>query len=90
MSSEDALDETKQVEMYKEWQEYAFDQAFAIPTMYMYVLRPVSDRVVDYTIQRQYDANPWATIGVSAENRYNMYLNDREYSRSFFMDRNFC
>lgn len=69
MSSEDALDETKQVEMYKEWQEYAFDQAFAIPTMYMYVLRPVSDRVVDYSIQRQYDAYPWATIGVSAENR---------------------
>ena len=69
MSSEDALDKTKQVEMYKEWQEYAFDQAFAIPTMYMYVLRPVSDRVVDYSIQRQYDAYPWATIGVNADER---------------------
>jgi peptide/nickel transport system substrate-binding protein len=69
MGSSESLDETKQAEIYKEWQEYAFDQSFVIPTMYMYTLVPAHNRVVGYSVERDKTTYPWATIGVTAETR---------------------
>lgn len=69
MSSEDAFDADKAKEIYSEWQQYAFEQAFVFPTTYSYAVVPVHERVVGYDISRDIDHEVYATLGVSAESR---------------------
>lgn len=69
MSSKDAFDDEKAAKIYKEWQEYANDQAFVIPTTYSFDVTPVSDRVTGYDISRDVDHNVFAEVGVTSENR---------------------
>ena len=69
MSSKDAFDDEKAAKIYKEWQEYANDQAFVIPTTYSFDVTPVSDRVTGYDISRDLDHNVFAEVGVTSENR---------------------
>lgn len=65
MSSKDALDEDKAAKIYKDWQEYANEEAFVIPTTYSYRVTPVSDRVTGYDITRDLDYNTFTTLGVT-------------------------
>ena len=69
MSSEDAFDADKAKEIYSEWQQYAFEQAFVIPTTYSYAVLPVHERVVGYDVSFDVDHEVYATVGVSAESR---------------------
>lgn len=67
--SEKALDEDYQKEAFDKWQEYAFEEAFAIPTLYRDAVLPVSERVTGYDWSYDYPGNPWAEVGVTAEKR---------------------
>ncbi|MGY3723882.1 peptide/nickel transport system substrate-binding protein [Granulicatella balaenopterae] len=49
ISSVEAFDKEKQKEFYKEWQNYAFDEAFAIPTLTGESITAVNKRVKFYT-----------------------------------------
>lgn len=68
IDSNDSFDADYRVKAFKEWQEYAKEEAFAVPTLYRNEVRPISERVTGF--DWAYDAtNPWATIGVTAESR---------------------
>lgn len=69
MTSSQALDEKKAKEVYQKWQQYAFDQAFAIPTTYVYQVYPVSERVINYDLSYTATQNRYATVGVIKEER---------------------
>ena len=59
----------KNVKAFYDWQEYAIDEAFVIPTLYRNEVLPVNDRVVDFTWAVDTKDNPWATVGVTADSR---------------------
>ena len=68
INSSEAFDADYQKEAYKKWQAYAFEEAFAIPTLFRNEVLPVSDRTKDW--DWSYDApNPWAKVTVTAESR---------------------
>ncbi|EOS7907222.1 oligopeptide ABC transporter substrate-binding protein [Enterococcus hirae] len=68
INSSEAFDAEYQKEAYKKWQAYAFEEAFAIPTLFRNEVLPVSDRTKDW--DWSYDApNPWAKVTVTAESR---------------------
>ena len=69
MQSKDAFDDAKAAKIYKNWQEYANEEAFVIPTTYTFVVTPVSDRVTGYDISRDLDYNVYAKIGVTSDKR---------------------
>ena len=57
LNSVEALDEAKSVALYKEWQEEALKEAFAIPTLYRMSVTVVNNRV------KYYDATPGSDFG---------------------------
>ena len=57
LNSVEALDEAKSVALYKEWQEEALKEAFAIPTLYRMSVTAVNNRV------KYYDATPGSDFG---------------------------
>ncbi len=68
INSSQAFDADYQKEAYKKWQEYAFEEAFAIPTLFRNEVLPVNDRVKDWNWA--YDAiNPWAVVSVTSDSR---------------------
>lgn len=68
ISSSKSFDADYQKEAFDKWQEYAFEEAFVIPTLFRNEVLPISDRVTNFSWA--YDApNPWATVGVSADTR---------------------
>ncbi|RDC48693.1 oligopeptide ABC transporter substrate-binding protein, partial [Acinetobacter sp. RIT592] len=68
INSSAAFDADYQKEAYKKWQEYAFEEAFAIPTLFRNEVLPVNDRVKDWNWA--YDAvNPWAVVSVTSDSR---------------------
>lgn len=68
INSSEAFDEDYQQDAYREWQQYAFEEAFAIPTLFRNEILPVNNRVKDW--DWSYDApNPWAKVTVTSENR---------------------
>ena len=69
MQSKDAFDDAKAAKIYKNWQEYANEESFVIPTTYTFVVTPVSDRVTGYDISRDLDYNVYAKIGVTSDKR---------------------
>ena len=69
IDSKASFDEEKRKKAFYDWQEYAIDEAFVIPTLYRNEVLPVNDRVVDFTWAVDTKDNPWATVGVTAEKR---------------------
>ncbi|WP_461198730.1 oligopeptide ABC transporter substrate-binding protein [Enterococcus sp. N249-2] len=69
IDSTDSFDDAKRKEAFDAWQEYAFDEAFVIPTLYRNQVLPISDRVKDFDWAYDVDHNPWATVSVTAESR---------------------
>ncbi len=69
MSSEEAMDEKKAKEIYNDWDQYVFDEAFVFPTTYRYEIQPVSTRVTGYDIANDVDRYYYATVGVTKEER---------------------
>ena len=68
ISSSKAFDEDYLKESYQKWQQYAFEEAFAIPTLCRNEVLPVNDRVKDW--DWSYDVpNPWANVSVTADSR---------------------
>lgn len=68
INSSEAFDEDYQTNAYREWQQYAFEEAFAIPTLFRNEILPVNNRVKDW--DWSYEAsNPWAKVTVTSENR---------------------
>ncbi|AQP54075.1 oligopeptide ABC transporter substrate-binding protein [Vagococcus penaei] len=69
MDSDKAFDSEYRLKVFKEWQEYAHDQAFVFPTLFRNEVRPVSNRVTDYSWDNVKGQKSWSTIGVTAESR---------------------
>lgn len=69
IDSIDSFDEATRKAAFDAWQEYAIEEAFAIPTLYRNQILPISDRVANFTWAFDADHNPWATIGVTSESR---------------------
>ncbi len=69
IDSKASFDEEKRKKAFYDWQEYAIDEAFVIPTLYRNEVLPVNDRVVDFTWAVDTKDNPWATVGVTADSR---------------------
>ncbi|MFV0557097.1 MAG: oligopeptide ABC transporter substrate-binding protein [Enterococcus sp.] len=68
INSPEAFDADFQKEAYTNWQEYAAEEAFVIPTLYRYSVVPVSTRVTGYSIAYDSpDDNVWATVGVTSD-----------------------
>lgn len=68
ISSSQAFDEDYLKKAYQKWQQYAFEEAFAIPTLFRNEVLPVNDRVKDW--DWSYDVpNPWANVSVTADSR---------------------
>ncbi len=66
IDSKASFDEEKRKKAFYDWQEYAIDEAFVIPTLYRNEVLPVNDRVVDFTWAVDTKDNPWGTVGVTA------------------------
>lgn len=69
IGSKEAFDEEYQKNAYDEWQEYAFEEAFVIPTLFRNEVMPVSNRVKDWSWAYDLDYNPWAKVSVTSETR---------------------
>lgn len=65
IDSEKSFDTEYRANAFKEWQQYATDEAFVIPTLFRDAVLPVSDRVTGYDWAYDVDANPWSTVGVT-------------------------
>lgn len=69
IDSKESFDADYRTKAFKEWQEYAKEEAFAVPTLYRNEVRPISDRVTGFDWAYDTATNPWAEIGVSADSR---------------------
>ncbi|MGX7012868.1 oligopeptide ABC transporter substrate-binding protein [Vagococcus silagei] len=69
IDSNKSFDADYRLKAFKEWQEYAKEEAFAIPTLYRNEVRPISERVTGFDWAYDAPTNPWAEIGVTAESR---------------------
>ncbi|MGX7350483.1 peptide ABC transporter substrate-binding protein [Enterococcus canis] len=69
IDSKDSFDDAKRKEAFDAWQEYAFEEAYVIPTLYRNELLPMNNRVTGFTWAYDTTVNPWATIGVTSDDR---------------------
>lgn len=69
IDSESSFDEAARKEAFDAWQEYAFEEAFVIPTLYRNQLLPISNRVKDFSWAVDTTENQWYTLTVTSENR---------------------
>jgi peptide/nickel transport system substrate-binding protein len=73
IGSEKAFDENFRRDAFLEWQKYAAEQAFALPTLFRSSVMPVHSRVTNFNIDvmtnlaSAYDV--WANVGVTSANR---------------------
>lgn len=67
IDSEEAFDSKYRADKFKEWQEYASEEAFVFPTLFRDAVLPVSDRVSDFDWGYDVTSNPWATVGLTKE-----------------------
>ena len=68
IDSEKSFDPDFRKKAFDEWQEYAFEEAFVIPTLYRHELQPVSKRVTGFDWNTDV-YNVWEKVGVSSEER---------------------
>lgn len=69
ISSDEAFDAEYLQNAYREWQDYAFEEAYVIPTLFRNEVMPISNRVKDWSWAYDNDYNPWAKITVTSETR---------------------
>ena len=67
ISSTDAFDETKNVEFYKEWQQYVRDEAFIFPTLIGESVTAVNKRVKYYDVNLGSDKSALYQIELTSE-----------------------
>ena len=65
IDSKESFDTEYRAKAFKEWQEYASEEAFVFPTLFRDQLLPVSENVTGFTLAYDAQENPWATIGLS-------------------------
>jgi peptide/nickel transport system substrate-binding protein len=65
IDSNASFDDDKRKEAFDAWQEYAFEEAFAVPTLFRSQILPISDRVANFSWAYDVDHNSWSTIGVT-------------------------
>ena len=64
-----SFDDAKRKQAFDDWQTYAQDEAFAIPTLLRTEVLPVSNRVKDFKWTYGTQQNRWATVSVTSEER---------------------
>lgn len=69
IDSSDSFDETKRKKAFDEWQEYMFEQAIVIPTLYRDALLPVSNRVKSYDFSYEGTVGNWGNLEVTSDKR---------------------
>lgn len=70
IDSKESFDLDKQKEYFDEWQKYAFEEAFAIPTLYRNEVLPTSDRVADFDWSYgKFSEVGYGSIKLTSENR---------------------
>ncbi|MDT2780628.1 oligopeptide ABC transporter substrate-binding protein [Vagococcus fluvialis] len=65
IDSEKSFDTEYRAKAFKEWQEYASDEAFVFPTLFRDQVLPVSENVTGFTWAYDAQDNPWASIGLT-------------------------
>lgn len=65
IDSEKAFDKDYRVKAFKEWQEYASEEAYVLPILFRDAVLPVTERVTGYDWSYDTQVNPWSTIGVT-------------------------
>ncbi|OTN88974.1 hypothetical protein A5819_001466 [Enterococcus sp. 7E2_DIV0204] len=68
IDSKASFDDTKRKEAYDAWQEYMFEQAPVIPTLYRNEIMPVNDRVKSFTWNYE-DTRDYYSIELTSEKR---------------------
>ncbi|MEI5994191.1 oligopeptide ABC transporter substrate-binding protein [Candidatus Enterococcus mansonii] len=68
IDSKASFDDKKRKEAYDAWQEYMFEQAPVIPTLYRNEILPISDRVKSFTWNYE-DTRDYYSIELTAEKR---------------------
>lgn len=68
IDSKESFDDTKRKEAYDAWQEYMFEQAPVIPTLYRNEIMPINDRVKSFTWNYE-NTRDYYTIELTAEKR---------------------
>ncbi|SLM85622.1 Oligopeptide ABC transporter, periplasmic oligopeptide-binding protein OppA (TC 3.A.1.5.1) [Vagococcus fluvialis bH819] len=69
MDSDKAFDNDYRVKVFKDWQKYASEEAFAIPTLFRNEVMPMSTRVKGFDWDIKKDNTAWASVEVTAESR---------------------
>ena len=65
IDSEKSFDTEYRAKAFKEWQEYASEEAFVFPTLFRDQVLPISEDVTGFTWAYDAQVNPWSTIGLS-------------------------
>lgn len=68
IDSKESFDDDKRKEAYDAWQEYMFEQAPVIPTLYRNEIMPISDRVKSFTWNYE-ETRDFFDIELTSENR---------------------
>ncbi|MBP1043461.1 oligopeptide ABC transporter substrate-binding protein [Vagococcus sp. BWB3-3] len=68
INSKDSFDADFRKKAFDEWQEYAHEQAFVIPTLFRNETMPISSRVTNWD-WHQDQFNSWVSVGVTSEER---------------------
>ncbi|MBO0477035.1 oligopeptide ABC transporter substrate-binding protein [Vagococcus sp. DIV0080] len=63
IDSEKSFDTEYRAKAFKEWQEYASDEAFVFPTLFRDQVLPISKDVTNFTWAYDAQSNPWASVG---------------------------
>ncbi|MGO2100821.1 oligopeptide ABC transporter substrate-binding protein [Vagococcus salmoninarum] len=69
INSKKSFDPEFRKKAFDDWQEYAVEEAFVIPTLYRNETMPLNTRVTGWDWHQTLNDNPWASIGVTAEKR---------------------
>lgn len=71
IDSTESMDADKQEQNYHKWEKYAFEEAFAIPTLFRNETLPISTRVTnwDWSYKVPSNADMWYKAGVTADKR---------------------
>ena len=66
IDSEESFDSEYRAKAFQEWQEYASDEAYVIPTLFRDQVLPVNTEVTNFDWGYDTQVNPWSTIGKTA------------------------
>ncbi len=68
IDSKESFDADFRKKAFDDWQEYAHEQAFVIPTLFRNETMPISSRVTNWDWHQDL-FNPWVSVGVTSEER---------------------